>query len=433
MQAPLPVIVKRLAATPPEIVCEILNDLRIWDVLRLICYNDTAINNAVLVNRWYGELFEHNIDFLQAMREVAQLYWDFGREMRWKLAPLNSPLALLMGTSSDMGSHTLMNKVRSQKLKFSNEVTLGDAVLPPQKYADNQGYIMIREYMELQIAMHLDLLSAPRFKLLPLYSDKSHPLPPKSTDYTVDGMKRQWQALKNAQRNLTEHRVRQLTRAADLLESNPDILKLASDPGQHRRENIAHIIDGMKRRMQQMSKNSMIRRDTNVGERYFFVYFPVVPFDACLRFLLKELKARYQGAQSGTEENESMKTLLAGLSSIYTAHGKWKWSEDTAQSWKRRKGIAVTHPERIPRVLYRDQPYNAEHNPYTSDLDFESLKFVSGYAKFYRFLPNAQWPEYTGNREASWDKHDDREIEWLEAFVKVYRSAQGDKSVETSA
>jgi hypothetical protein len=61
MPGPLPAIAKRLAATPPEIVCEILNDVRIWDVLRLICYNDPAINNSVLLNRWWGDIFEQNI------------------------------------------------------------------------------------------------------------------------------------------------------------------------------------------------------------------------------------------------------------------------------------------------------------------------------------------------------------------------------------
>jgi hypothetical protein len=433
MQAPLPVIVKRLAATPPEIVCEILNDLRIWDVLRLICYNDPRINNAVLLNRWYGEIFEQNIDLLLAMREVAQLYWDFGREMRWKLAPLDSPLALLTGTSSDMGRHLYRNKAISERLVSSSSVTRGYPALPMQEDGENQHYIIISKYMQLQIAVHLHGLSNRRFKFLPLYYDKSNHLPPESTDYTVDGTKRQWHALRNSQRNLTAHRIRQLTRAADLLESNPDILKLASDPGQHRRKNIAHIIGEMRRRMQQMSKNSMIRGDRNSGARYFFVYYPVVPFDVCLRLLLKQLKARHQRTQSGTEEDDSIETLLAGLSSIYTAPKKWQWSEYTEQPWKRRKDIAMTHPERIPRVMYKNQPYNAQHNPYTSDLDFEQLRFVSGYVKFYRFLPNAQWEKYRGNREASWDKHDDREVEWLETFVKVYRSVHGDQSVETSA
>ncbi|QKX54666.1 uncharacterized protein TRUGW13939_01754 [Talaromyces rugulosus] len=427
MQAPLPVIVKRLASTPPEIVCEILNDLRIWDVLRLICYSDPRINNAVLLNRWYGEIFEQNIDLLLAMREVVQLYSDFGREMRWKLAPLDSPLALLTGTPSDIGRHLYRRNIAmSERLVSSSSATRGYPALPIQKDGENQYYIIINEYMKLKIALHLHGLSNRRFKFLPLYYDKSNPLPPESTDYTLDGIKRRWHTLRNSQRNLVEHRIRQVTRAADLFESNPDILKLASDPGQHQRKNIAHIIGGMRRIMQQMSDNSMIRGDSNSGGRYFFVYFPVVPFDASLRLLLKKLKARHERTQSRTEEDDSIKILLAGLSSIYTAPEKWQWSEDTEQPWKRRRDIAITHPERIPRVMYKSQPYNAQHNPYTSDLDFEQLKFVSGYTKFYRFLPNAQREEYTGNREASWDTHDDREVEWLEAFVKVYRSVYGD-------
>lgn len=428
MQAPLPAIAKRLAATPPEIVCEILNDLRIWDVLRLVCYNNPSINNAVLLNRWYGEIFENNIELLLEMREVAQMYWDFAREMRWKLAPLNSPLALLTGIPLDMGKHLYMRSWGKRIMIPSGSVIPQSFVLPTRKDSENQHYTIISKYMQLKIAIHLHELCDQRFKLLPFYSDKSRPLPPESIDYTLDDLKSRWYALRNAQNNLVEHRVRQLTRAAHLLESNPDILKLASDPGQQRRENIAHIIGGMKRRMQQMSKNSMIRGDGNTGEIYFFVYFPVVPFDASLRLLLKQLKARHHDLKGGAEEDESIKILLAGMSSIYTAHKQWQWTEDTTQPWRRRKDITLTYPERIPRMMYKDQPYNAQYNPYTSDLDLDQLKFVSGYTKFYRFLPRAQRQKHRGNREALWDKHDDREVEWLEAFVKVYRSLQGEKT-----
>jgi hypothetical protein len=360
------------------------------------------------------------------MREVAQLYWDFAREMHWKLAPLNSPLALLTGTSLNNPS---MTPRRLGVLVPSHSVIPMSFTLQNWSDHQNSNYNIISKYMQLKISLYLHDLSDERFKLLPFYSDKSLPLPPELIDYTLDGLKRQWHALRNAQNNLMEHRARQLARAADLLESNPDILKLASDPGQQRRENIAHIIGGMKRAIQKMRKNSMIRGDGNTGKHYFFVYFPVVPFDASLRLLLKQLKARHQATKGGIEEENSIKILLAGISSIYTPHKQWQLAEETTQLYRRRKNILLTYPERIPRVMYKHQPYNEHQNPYTSDLDLEQLKFVSGYTKFYRFLPHAQRQNYRGNREASWDKHDDREVEWLEAFVKVYRSLQGEKSV----
>ncbi|KAH8692010.1 hypothetical protein BGW36DRAFT_386813 [Talaromyces proteolyticus] len=423
MHTPLSLIVKKLATTPPEIVCEILQDLRFWDVLRLIAHDNPSVNYSVMSHPWYGKVFKQSMDLLAPMKETTRTYWDFGREMRWKLAPLDSPLALSAGFESQAhrSRPDLYPLFTQQHDNYWHDADIGHQ------------YTVIINYMKLRIANYLNSLDGLQFKLLPYYSNEPHALLVERLDLDIDGLKRRWIEYKRAQSNLMTQRARQLTRAADLLEANPDILKLASDPSQQRRKSLGHIIQNMRGIAQKMLQGSMIRGDANCGRCYFFVYFPVVPFDACLRIVLKNIKAHRKNGSSGVysegssqDENEKkgpIEVFLAGLSSIYTGRHKWLWTIHDAPV-KKMQYTEFTNPERIPRVMDGDNPYDPQQDPCTSELNYEQLKFVSGYTKFYRFLLSQKTVALRDNIQMAWDKHDDRELEWLEAFVKVYRLVQ---------
>lgn len=431
MQVPLSSIVKQLATTPTEIVCEILDDLRIWDVLRLICHNNPAVNHSILVHRWYGKLFEKNIKVLSDVSEIAQMYWDFGREMRWQLAPLDSPLALLTNTPYPKQAPVFGRSIYFQQVSPSSP----NWALPmPQMENDEdlaKFQYIITKYMQARIASYLGKLAGKKVELLACYSKDYEFSSIIGTDWSTRDLRLRWDTFRDAQSNLVQQRVQQLSRAAEILEANSDILKLASDPGQHRRKNIGHIIGNIRKIIERMSQTSMIRGDWNTGASYFFVYFPVVPFDACLRVVLQRLSATTgtnivavsseSGSQHEIEETNTLKIFLTGLESIYAPTEKWRWTMDEIST---KRSPAFQAATQIPRVIYEGKPYKLQQNPYTSNLDFEEMKFVSGYEKYHRFLPHSQREGFRENRIMAWDKHDDRELEWLEAFVKLYRLVQ---------
>lgn len=116
---PLSTVVPHLARTPTELVLSILDDLRVWDVLRLICHKNPRLNHCIMAHPWYASIFS-NARHITELETLAAVYWDVCYELHWARAPLGSILALSTsqaaagGFQSDDIIHYLLSRMFAQ-------------------------------------------------------------------------------------------------------------------------------------------------------------------------------------------------------------------------------------------------------------------------------------------------------------------------------
>ena len=348
-------IITSFSTLPRELAHQVLNDIRIWDILRLICYNDAHINTDILTHPTLGRLFHYDPEILDEVRKTADLYRTICTAHNLTAAPLSSPLAL--------NTHTF-----------------------------KPDYKEITNYMHHRLIEELYLEPWKR-DVLAHYT----PLPAVWDSSTIQGLEARWTAIQDAQLKLNTRKASQLRKAADLLETNPDIVKKMIDPSQTLRKNIPHIVQRLRRTEKRVQWQSVLRGDKLKGMSWFaYGQFPVVPFDRALGVVLRGLEGVGVGYGFGEEEEEVdsvrlmreteglgdvgalVRLVVEGLQFVYDG-------EDTGQLLR-----IAREQDGGPFYFIPRGPVDAWY--YTGD----------GLARMY-------------------EAHDEREIAWLEAFVAVYR------------
>ncbi|OGM42811.1 hypothetical protein ABOM_009022 [Aspergillus bombycis] len=235
---PLHKVVASLNTLPRELAHQILNDIRMWDILRLICHNNAHINTDILTHPTLGRLFHHETKILDEVRTSADLYRTICTAYSLTAAPLTSPLAL-------------------------------NAQAFPSDYKEITNYMHHRIIDELYLEpWKAEVLS--RYAPLPAVWEKG----------SIAGVTAVWNTIQSAQQKVNMRKARQLRTAADLLEANPDVLKKMIDPSQTPRKNIPHIVQRLRGAERRVARQSLLRRDMLAGMSWFmYGHFPLVPFD----------------------------------------------------------------------------------------------------------------------------------------------------------
>ena len=247
--APNHKVIASLSTLPRELAHQILNDIRIWDILRLICHNNAHINTDILTHPTLGRLFHYDTSVLDEVRAAADLYRTVCAAHSLTAAPLTSPLAL-------------------------NAQTF------------NSDYKEITNYMRHRLIDEL-YLDPWKVDVLSRYA----PLPTVWETGTIAGLEAGWNTIQAAQQKVNTRKAVQLHKAADLLEANPDVLKKMVDPSQTPRKNIPHIVGRIRGAEKRVARQSLLWSHTLTGTSWFmYGHFSLVPFDRTLGVVLRGLE-----------------------------------------------------------------------------------------------------------------------------------------------
>ncbi|KAJ5825659.1 hypothetical protein N7474_002797 [Penicillium riverlandense] len=385
---PLQAFVRGLLTTPPELTHQIIDDLRVWDILRLLIHDNPHINGCILSHQTCGQVFNHDPEILAQVRDAARFYHEFCSSCQLQMAPENSILAL---------------NIRSIKAQRYNKIL---------------DTIHSRIYNEIQ--------SATKIANLNRYATVHTPDPGLSEvwDYsTIEALEKRWKATKEARKNLAHKSISQLHWAADMLQANPGILKKTLDPGQQPRRNITHVVQRMKASADKCKK---VHRLYYAGSEFLlYEFFPIIPFDWALEELIDMLVKHQLATKSpGGEDGVPEKKPEDGLSHPI----------EHPTSIKRSAQILIigmpyfysSFPQSLPQAKHplitnnQNQVFRTANTPWSGkpfifpDLNLETPCFTphnSGVRAAFR--RDEQFRLY--------EPHDGREEEWLEAFVSLYR------------
>ena len=408
-----------LAKVPAEIACQILDDVRIWDVLCLVCVDNPNVNRSIRAHIWYGKIFQADED-VSKVRDVTLVYRDFTRQMRIASAPYDSILARSARYTS-IGGNGLQGPV------FSHTIV---------------------NYMTARVLLVLDGMEPWQRAVLGL---------PGPT-WSFESLQVRWQKIQEAQAALNQKKHSQLMRAADLLEANPDLLKLAADPSQTRRANTGHIVTRMRQVAAKLSRSHVLPRRVRKSGAYYFRYafFPVAPFDQCIQSVLERLvekrgaiDLRLPSSTLSPELGENagahhLQTFLNGLPQIYTELylsgeppgsssdgqrrrvesalvSELRLSAEDPASKTEEEGRRKNHSPsgQVTRIARHGDPYDLEAHSVSSQADIEGL------GVYTPLWADRLWCSGVSSDCGGWWPQDGREIEWLEAFVRVYRTLHG--------
>ncbi|KAJ5612534.1 hypothetical protein N7510_005728 [Penicillium lagena] len=389
---PLQAVVRGLVTTPPELTHQIIDDLRVWDILRLLIHDNLYINDCILSHQTCGQVFDHDHGILAKVREAARFYYEFYSDCQLEMAPKNSILAL---------------NILSVKSKRYNQIL---------------DTMHSRIYAQIQSATKIANLN----RYAPEHT--SGPGLPEVWDYsTVEALEERWNATKEARGNLAHKSIAQLRWAADMLQTNPDILKRTLDPGQQPRRNIAHVVQRMRSSADKIAK---VHRLYYAGSEYLlYEFFPIIPFDWALEELIDMLVKHHLATESPDGEAEVPERMPEDGIAISIEH---------PTSIKRSAQILIigmpyfysSFPHSLPHSKHplitnkKNQIFRTANTPWSGkpfifpDLNLETPCFT----------PHNSGPRPAFRRDKPfqlYEPHDGREEEWLEAFVTLYRYFKG--------
>ncbi|KAL2008615.1 hypothetical protein VTN00DRAFT_6809 [Thermoascus crustaceus] len=369
-------IVRGLTGVPPEVAHQVLDDLTLNAILKLACYDVPYINDCIMSHPACGKFFAHSLQKFFLMRDYFKLYRElYLRIRRWPTYPLDRYLPANLSWA-----------------KFDYEevrVTLHTCIFRVLGMTEDLLDIL-RQYAPPQ-----------QRGLLATVWDSS----------TLPALQNRRDAIRSAQAELKRIKSPQLERAASLLEENPDILHRATDPEQNQRQNTAHVVSRLRRAAERVARQDILK-GTMKGMEYFRnAFFPVVPFNHALGFVVRMLQ-KYPAPSSlpGSEgeSTESLKTdintIIQGMPYIYLS--PIRELEQPAPC------STTTEPHAVRRTWYT--PYSVP--PYDRDLDSNKPVFGGD-----RYTPAWYVERYPVAPLKKYQPHDGRELEWLEAFVRVYR------------
>ncbi|KAJ5173210.1 hypothetical protein N7492_005803 [Penicillium capsulatum] len=371
-------LVQSLAQLPLELALEIINDLRLWDVIKLMLRNNPKVNQYLLAHDRCRELLGGDGEVLASNREQFQAHLDFAQERNINLRlPHETYYEVPISTRS-----------------------LGWSGFPSDWH--------------LLMGIHHRLWSAipdEQEELLAHYIPGPTRFPSISFDSSVEDYKRWWDVMTEAKDALTRKCVDQVLHAAELLEKNPDILKFSSDRAQVRRPNTQHIVSEMHRRTHKLLHRNAW--DFRRSHHFRYEFYPIIPFDNALAELLRMMEKRRMtsgekillaGPQSPAVK-KLVQTVVEGIPYFYPLDPD-RPAEIPDYFPKNPKGD-------IARTENTPWSYERENKDQPEDLIVPA------------FTPSARGsdPTFFGRRRgfSGQEPHSQKEEEWLDAFVELYR------------
>lgn len=267
-------IVTGLAKLPVEIAHQIIGDLLVYDVLKLIWYDDPTVVEAIKSHPHYKIILGDNETktlqtqiFIKSLISLhAQL--DFFAQLDRSLyRPRGGPLASNAQAITFDGLRRWTPSDMARDIKSPVKALLLEQFLttPLDRYVDRSVY--------------------------------PNGVPNPRLCETVEELERCIAAVKHAKTRMVQRSTDQLYFAGTMLEKNPDLLKRTLDPEQKRRANIAHVVDRMRKTADKIKSRNW--RSFTPVEHFRYYFFPVIPYDSALVELLRNLEKH--GLFSGKE------------------------------------------------------------------------------------------------------------------------------------
>ncbi|KAF7942185.1 hypothetical protein BELL_0008g00160 [Botrytis elliptica] len=390
----LPVVVRCLQKLPREIVHQVLSDLPVIKILSILSWRLPYLDECVLSHRAYGRLFSSQGEISNALN-YYRLYREICWFRRWPAADTDSVFA------------------RSPQMLLSWGISVNRMIFQMRR--------LIR--VGLNINDH-------DFDLLVKYGRPC----PRNADirFDVNGsfpdLKycwEYWNWIKNAKMKLNKRKSDQIEFSAYLIEKYPRVLKRPLDPSQGApRPNTTHTVVMLERKAIKTLKNRSLSHHWHSNKGLYKsgrYVIELVPYDRYLRLLLDTL-AKYplDVEVTGLEET---------LASVSLHNGRQGTTlEDTKLATiPERDPNDFKYPEEIAaslRVVLKGLMYIYTEPPLTIPrIQWESLRDENSSEKWPRFFvdkgrhehPHFQYP--CANPKIK--PYDDREYEWLAAFVEV--------------
>ncbi|KAJ5952046.1 uncharacterized protein N7479_010459 [Penicillium vulpinum] len=253
-KTPISSIVRNIAVLPTELTHQIIDDLRVWDVLKLLCYDDDQVDTRIMSHPICRSMFGADPETLAKWKFAAHLYKDIFMAVGKAFVQQYCVGKNYLGT--------LIHWIR------------------PHEYKAISNQMKVHIHDELNI--HWCKTDLTRFGS-PNYSNGFEYGTLKTFD-SFEELQNCWDDIQKAKANLFQLGASQLRWTADMLEANSDILKRTLDPTQEKRPNTAHIVSRLRGVAGEILRAPIQKFIFSEYFRYDFL--GVIPFDSALKQLL---------------------------------------------------------------------------------------------------------------------------------------------------
>lgn len=384
-------IVSNIAAMRTELAHQIIDDLRVWDVLKLLCYDNDRVDACIMSHPICGNMFGADPETLANWKFAAHLYQDIFMAVEKRFVEDHWRGTNYLGTNI----HCIM----------------------PQKYGESYiwNYMKYRIHDELNI--HWCKTDLTRFGA-PDYSNGIEDRNLK-TLHSFEEQKKCWHDIQKAKANLFQLRASELRWTADMLEANSDILKRTLDPTQEVRLNTAHTVSRLR---QEADKIMRAPAEKFVfSEHFSYEFLGIIPFDSALDLLLHMMQKHglvagdqvvasntislTDGTSHPSSIINSVRIIIDGMPRFYIAPPETAEKRDNF-AWR-------------PAANKNDDLLRTANTPWSESFGGNERVSLEGpYFTAFKFGDNK---EYSRPASLYWDPHNQMEKEWLVSFAKVYR------------
>lgn len=400
-----------LCTMPPEIVDQILSDLTVDQILRVAKHKVPYIHQCILSNKTWGFWFEQSLEELLLLCDYFRL-WNIIR--------------ISVGESTEY--YWIKNKYRGSNdqvySKDAQRIPLYDR-FPPYRNSNGPSRYRMHGAKYTRRRLHSNIFQILNLTPLEISILAPYAVPAGLHEVwdssTLAKLQSRWDIIKCAQQKLSAEKAQQIQHAAELLEQNSDILHRVRDPEQVRRPKLEHIVNQMKRDARRIAKESP-RNHKHVN--YFAdLSLPVVPLHEVLDFVLEMLKkhtasrdlyliAEKQVSQTHNNGSPSIiddvETVLQGLDYIYLRPEQFE--EDHP----------VPRISRVEFLRWKSPLVHAKPSEH-AEISFRGSEISLA----NRYIPRRAQQQHPISPAKRYLPHDEREIKWTEAFIRLYRYFKG--------
>lgn len=367
-------LVESLAQLPTELALEIINDLRVWDVIKLMLRDNPRINSYLLAHGRCRALLGHDAETLTKTREQIRDHLEFAAQRNLNLCMPHDAFY----------ARSLSNNLYKPA-------------------PDWQVIHSVHWRVFFKIPTSFDGLLRP-------YVKSPDALPKLTIVSSLEEYKRYWDIMANAKSVLDRKCSDQLWLAATLLEENPDILKRTTDPDQKRRPNTQHVVSRMKQVAAIIQRRKA--QDFRRVEYFRYDFFPIIPFDRALEHLLYMMEKHRMTASGQIPAGSRHPPAMANLAQAVVAGMAYLYPLGPVRPAKRFGFCPINNRGDVLRTM--NTPWSIEPEE----------KDRWGHVDAVSFTPSidTHLPAWYRVRESdTYEPHSAGEEVWVKAFVELYR------------
>lgn len=432
-------LVRNLTALPTEIVFKILDDLPVYATLRVACSEDERINDCILKHGKYSALLSPGKTF-EELKRYFKLYDEIYTVVQLRKLEEGSILALDVWMYSP-GCRDRVSKSHGAPGSGSLDASC------------IRIYLHKRIWEVLQKAeKHLDVLNHfidnPKNKLRRVWDYSS-----------IDNLEHRWRTIREAEITLSTIKSRQITRLANLLEKYPDLILSSMDMEQEFRGSGRAKAHHMALQYRAIARKLLLPQVCVRGARGLRAAslfrpntLPIIPtWESLTTFVAglenypckAALEFRRDVHNQGATENrqyhsypsdveEDIRTAVLGMAHVYINPSHPQISPAPPVILRRTENTPYSAPSSscdckptlglVKKHQRRPSAETASNMQVREEQKKKLIERVSGHPHFC--IPGLVPKEPVDGHEGLLNMglpHDPRELEWLEAYLRVVR------------